>query len=112
MNLCSLKLPFFFEFKVRTLEKLRLSAWRKMKDSPSIPESSVPSVTKGVKFAVSLLILIQNDNSLISVWHPVSIDWSQLEFHNLCKISDHFIFVSSWCIIDIPETFSLSVESP
>lgn len=57
------------------MEKLRLSAWRKtpvnavkeMKDSPSIPESSVPSVTKGVKFAVSLLILIINHSTFFMV---------------------------------------------
>lgn len=37
-----------------------MNAVKEMTDSPSIPESSVPSVTKGVKFAVSPLILIIN----------------------------------------------------
>lgn len=48
----------------------------------------------------------------MNFWHLVSIDWSQLEFHDLCKISDHFILVSFWFIIDIAEIFPLSVESP
>lgn len=47
------------------LEKLRLSAWKKNpvnaekdKESPKILENNVPSVTKGVKFAVSMFILL------------------------------------------------------
>lgn len=49
------------------LEKLRLSAWKKnpvnaekekeIKEAPKILESGVSSVTKGVKFAVSMFIL-------------------------------------------------------
>lgn len=49
------------------LEKLRLSVWKKnpvnaekekeMREAPRVPESSGSSVTKGVKFAVSMFIL-------------------------------------------------------
>ena len=55
--------------KVRTLEKLRLSAWKKSqsegerdKDKRGSPRmfenSSVPATTKGVKFAVSVIAKI------------------------------------------------------
>lgn len=50
------------------LEKLRLSAWKKnpvpaekdneTKDAPKICENNGTSVTKGVKFAVSMFILV------------------------------------------------------
>lgn len=53
------------------LEKLRLSAWKKnpvnaekdkeMTDGPKILENNVSSVTKGVKFAVSMFILFVID---------------------------------------------------
>lgn len=52
------------------LEKLRLSAWKKnpvsaekdkeTKDGPKMFENNVPSVTKGVKFAVSKFKLFSN----------------------------------------------------
>lgn len=44
-----------------------MNAVKEMRDSPSVPESSVPSVTKGVKFAVSLLILIINHSTFYMV---------------------------------------------
>lgn len=59
------------------LEKLRLSVWKKnpvnaekekeMREAPRVPESSVSSVTKGVKFAVSVFILILDFKLLISL---------------------------------------------
>lgn len=65
------KAYFVFEFKIRMLEKLRLSAWKKnpvnaekdkeTKDGPKILENNVSSVTKGVKFAVSMFILFVID---------------------------------------------------
>lgn len=95
MNLCSLKLPFFFEFKVRTLEKLRLSTWRKtpvnaakeMKDGPSIPESSVPSVTKGVKFAVSLLIINYSTFSMVQEYELKNMVGPYFFFFKRCKLN-------------------------
>lgn len=56
------------------MEKLRLHSWKKpapvnavteTKESPPVPDNSVPSVTKGVKFAVSLFKLFI-DHSMFS----------------------------------------------
>ena len=55
---------FLVLFKILMLEKLRLSAWKKTsvsaeekekeaRDAPKMFENNAPSVTKGVKFAVS-----------------------------------------------------------
>lgn len=59
---------FVFHFKIRMLEKLRLSAWKKNpvnaekdKESPKILENNGSSVPKGVKFAVSMFILCVTD---------------------------------------------------
>lgn len=73
-----LKPPFSFNWKVRTLERLRLSFWKKPApvtvvketESPPVADNSVPSVTKGVKFAVSLLQLLLTKASLFGAKVP------------------------------------------
>lgn len=79
------------------LEKLRLSAWKKnpvnaekdkeTKDGPKILESNVSSVTKGVKFAVSMFILFVIDYimylSLDQNSDPNFSNWIKIELNIL-----------------------------
>lgn len=59
-------LSVFVSFKIRVLEKLRLNTLKgnlanadKVHEiSPKTPENSTPTVSKGVKFAVSVVILL------------------------------------------------------
>lgn len=64
-----------------------MNAVKEMKDSPSIPESSGPSVTKGVKFAVSLLILIINYSTFSTVHEYELKNMVSPYFFNGCKLN-------------------------